>query len=84
MNTVMIFVLTCSQSLSSHHPQAHPLLRGSIAMKIMMISVMTTAVDGKPGKIMMIINGKPGKARGSLRDFSVEEFPNESGSENLC
>ena len=53
-------------------------------MKIMMISVMTTAVDGKPGKIMTIINGKPGKARGSLRDFSVEEFPNESGSENLC
>ena len=28
-----------------------------------------------------MVGGKPGKARGSLRDFSVEEFPNESGSE---
>ena len=30
----------------------------------------------------MMVDDKPGKARGSLRDFSVEAFPNESGSEN--
>ena len=31
--TVKIFILTCSQSLSSHHPRrAHPLLRGSMTM----------------------------------------------------
>ena len=115
----MIFILTCSQSLLSHHPQAHPLLRGSITtimmirmirmimmimmvmvvmmvMMVMMIMRMITIImvinplimmmkidDGFSLNALMrrVIGDKPGKARGSLRVFSVE-FPKESGSEN--
>ena len=31
-------ILTCFQSLSSHHPQAHPLLRGSMTMIMRMMN----------------------------------------------
>ena len=49
MITVTIVVLTCSQSLSSHHPRARPLLRGAITMKILKIRRMISM------KIMTIV-----------------------------